>query len=517
MSAALKNIIETKQTAQTESERLLKEISASIPGLVYQFKTDASGANSFTYVSEGAKSLLGIEPREVYENVNAGFELVHPDDLAPLLESIKTSANTLEQWLFTFRIIKSEGTQQKWIRANSSPHKTDDGSVIWNGTMIDVTDAKEAENELLLIRRVVENSVEGIAICDVTKPGNPITYVNKSFEKLFGYKASDVIGKSRVILMGEKTNFNSIQALRQAVEERKPFSSDMLLYKSDGTTFWDNITLTPIPDSTGVVTHFVSFHNDITNRKNAEAEIKALNESLEQKVAERTSQLTQANKELETFNYTVSHDLQSPLRLINGYAKLLNKKHGDRLDDEGKGFLKAIDESAVQMSILVNELLAFAKLGKAKLEFQHVETKDVVQMVLEEIKLTNNDFKAEVSISELKPVIGDFWLLKQLWFNLIDNAVKYSSKKEFPIIELGMKHTSKATMFYVKDNGAGFNMNEAGKLFDVFNRMSNANDFKGTGIGLATVHRIVTKHGGKIWAEAEVNNGATFYFSIPDR
>ncbi len=505
-----------KETNMQEREavRLLREISSSIPGLVYQFKVDKHGNQTFPYVSEGSRTLLGIEPQEIYDDVQLGFAKVHPDDLEPLLFSIKDSSNTLQQWLFTFRVTNVHGKPHKWIRANSIPRQAEDGSVVWNGTMIDVTEAKEAEDELKLIKRVIENAEEGISICDAKHPNHPIVFVNKAFEKLYGYDSCEILGNNRTILFADVTDGIAVKDLLDAISNKTSFCREIIFRKKDGTNFWNKFTLTPIPDENGEITHFVGFHSDISKRKSAEEALELLNETLEKKVLERTAALTDANRELETFNYTVSHDLQSPLRVVNGYAKLLTKNFAEKLDDDGKHYLKTIESSALQMSKLVRELLAFAKLGKTQLNKSSVNMRDVVEMALTDVKLTSENFRAGVTVKDLKPVNGDFGLLKQVWTNLIDNAVKYSSKKEHPKIEIGMIVQQIGNVYYVKDNGAGFDMKYAQRLFEVFQRMSNATEFNGTGVGLATVHRIVTKHGGKIWAEAEDGKGATFFFTI---
>lgn len=511
--------METKNKANNKtlhSGDLLAEISKAFPGIIYQFKMDKDGKQWFTFVSEGSKELIGKYPEELYDNLADAFAQVHPDDLQPLITSIQDSYNNLKPWHANFRIIDKQTNQIKWIEGNSMPKMQNDGTVVWNGRMNDVSEAKKAQDELALMKRVIDNSVEGIAICNLKEPGNPINYVNKSFLSLYGYKKDEVIGKNRSILFGAKTDAGTFEKIKTGILKHDFFEGEIELYRKDGTHFWNALTMLPLPDANGEITHYVSFHSDISQRKKAEAEIKAFNELLEKKVEERTQKLTEANKELETFNYTVSHDLQSPLRVINGYAKLLHRKYANTLDAEGQHYLNVIEESSVKMSRLVRELLAFAKLGRAKIDKSDVPMKTVVEMVLDELKQSHPRFKANVQIKPLKTIKADFGLMKQVWTNLIDNAIKYSSTKEQPEIEIGCFMKNGSQVFYIKDNGIGFETTDAEKLFEVFRRLGNAYEFDGTGIGLASVQRIIQRHGGKIWAESQLGEGATFYFSLPN-
>jgi light-regulated signal transduction histidine kinase (bacteriophytochrome) len=243
-------------------------------------------------------------------------------------------------------------------------------------------------------------------------------------------------------------------------------------------------------------------------------EIQKLNQDLEKRVVERTAQLEAVNRELEAFSYSVSHDLRAPLRHIDGFAALLHKNTAAALDDQGKRFLATISDSARRMGRLIDDLLSFSRMGRANMALAEVDTDKLVAAVVRDGRYPAG---IEWRIAPLPRVHGDHAMLQQVWSNLIDNAVKYSGKGAHPVIEAGSREDEAAgeMVFFVRDNGAGFDMRYAAKLFGVFQRLHGASEFEGTGIGLANVRRIISRHGGRTWAEGEPGKGATIYFSLP--
>jgi two-component system sensor histidine kinase/response regulator len=225
-------------------------------------------------------------------------------------------------------------------------------------------------------------------------------------------------------------------------------------------------------------------------------------------------QLKTVNKELESFSYSVSHDLRTPLRILNGYSSILLEDYADKLDDEGKRMLKGIQKNAKRMNKLVEDLLEFSKLGRKEPKKSRIDTETLVADIVNEIGISRSN-KATIKLNPLIPVWADLSLITQVWTNLISNAIKYSSGKDHPSIEIGSIQDNEI-VYYVKDNGAGFSMEYVDKLFGVFQRLHKADEFEGTGVGLAIVHKIIEKHGGRVWAEGRVNEGATFYFSLPN-
>ena len=258
------------------------------------------------------------------------------------------------------------------------------------------------------------------------------------------------------------------------------------------------------------------FARNITRQKLAEAEIKSLNESLEKKVKERTAELSAANKELEAFSYTVAHDLRAPLRITDGFVGLLLKDHTASLNEEGKYLLSIISQNATQMSQLVGDLLELSRVGRITISQTSCNMHEIAEQACAVVKAADSNFRAEISIHPLPDIKCDAHLIKQVWLNLISNAVKYSSKAENPKIEIGSSPEKHTTIYYIKDNGAGFDMELSAKLFRPFQRLHKRSDYEGTGVGLALSQLIVSKHGGEMWATGKVGEGATFYFSLPN-
>ena len=245
------------------------------------------------------------------------------------------------------------------------------------------------------------------------------------------------------------------------------------------------------------------------------AQVHQLNAELEQRVAARTQQLEAANDELEAFSYSVSHDLRAPLRAIDGYSNILLDDYAGKLDDEGKRLLNTVRANTIRMAQLIDDILNFSRTGRSEMTSSEIDMEKMAREVFEELQPSNAGSGVQCEIEQMPPAMGDRAMMRQVFVNLLSNAVKFSSTRGTPRIKVGAARDGNETVYYVKDNGVGFNMEYAGKLFGVFQRLHSVNEFEGTGIGLAIVKRIITRHGGRVWAESRVNEGATIYFALP--
>lgn len=270
----------------------------------------------------------------------------------------------------------------------------------------------------------------------------------------------------------------------------------------------------PVYDEKGEFSVMIGFGIDISERKMMEEYIRNMNQELEYKVRLSTTELLKANEELRTFNSMVSHDLQAPIRSLSGFSKLMIKRYEDQLGDDGRELLHMIDQNAKHMSALIKGLLKFSQLNKTPMSLVLVDMKEIAAEVIRDVKQTYPNVQIQFSVADIPPAKCDLVLTRQLWYNLIENAVKYSSKQKHPKIEIGCDNDNGTNIYFVKDNGAGFDSKYSDKLFDMFQRLHTYDEYEGTGVGLALVNRIVQTHAGKIWAESQINGGATFYFTL---
>jgi light-regulated signal transduction histidine kinase (bacteriophytochrome) len=247
------------------------------------------------------------------------------------------------------------------------------------------------------------------------------------------------------------------------------------------------------------------------HRKKSEQNILSLNADLARNVAE----LNNANKELESFSYSVSHDLRAPLRIIDGFAQIMSEEYKNKMDAEGRRFIDAIRTNAQQMGLLIDDLLNFSRIGRQELALHEINMTKLVEHVIDSFRVLNKTIGAEIQIGQIANAKCDEHLIKQVWINLLSNALKYSRKKEKPVISISTQETETEIIYSVTDNGVGFDMEFSDKLFAVFQRLHKVSEYEGTGVGLALVSRIVTRHKGRVWAYSVPDQGATFYFSLP--
>jgi PAS domain S-box-containing protein len=306
------------------------------------------------------------------------------------------------------------------------------------------------------------------------------------------------------------------QSWKAAVETRSPFVCELRLWHAASAQHrYISLRAAPVLDTDGQVVEWIGTVADVDDRRRAEEEIRRLNAELEERVARRTAELEATNKELESFSYSVSHDLRAPLRAIDGYSRMVQEDYKERLDEDGQRMLGVVREEAVKMGRLIDDLLAFSKLSRKAMDADQVDMTALAQETAKTLLREHDEQRIRLDIWPLPPVKGDPALLRQVWVNLLSNALKYSSTKPKAEILVSGEQVDGSAHFRVQDNGVGFDMKYAPKLFGVFQRLHKAEDFEGTGVGLAIVQRVVLRHGGSIRADAKPGEGATFHFTLP--
>lgn len=393
-----------------------------------------------------------------------------------------------------------------------------DGPLVFTSFMRDITERRRTEEALRKSEERFRLLVEGVgdyAIYMLDTHGR-ITTWNAGAERIMGFRAQEIIGRRfhRFYIMDDVDRKKPDQALAVATAEGH-FQDERCQVRKDGTQYWASFVITALRDETGRLTGFSAIARDITKRKQNEDEIRRLNSELEHRVQERTAELQAAYQEMEAFSYSISHDLRAPLIHIAGFVEMLKSDLASSLDEKSSRHLQTICDSTENMGRMIADLLTFSRIGRAEMHKIRFDLNDTVKDVRRDLQAQTQSRKIMWILPQLPEVYGDPFLLRQALYNLLGNAVKYTRNRDEARIEITAQTTDSEHIFAIKDNGAGFDMKYAAKLFGVFQRLHFANEFEGTGIGLANVRRIIGRHGGRTWAEGAVEEGATFYFSLP--
>ncbi len=382
----------------------------------------------------------------------------------------------------------------------------------------DITQRRSEQAQLRLLETAVSRLNDMVIITQAgpfDEPGPRIVFVNEAFERCTGYSAQEAIGNTPSILKGPKTQRAELDRIRMAMENWQPVRSEIINYTKSGKEFWLELDIAPIADESGKFTHWVAVNRDITERRRQQEKILSLNSELEERVLLRTAQLGAVNKELESFAYSVSHDLRSPLNTVDGFSRLLMKIEADNISEKGKHYLDRIGAGVRQMGELIEGLLTLAHLSREQLKSERVDLSAIARLIDVDYREREPARQAEMHIHDGLSAHGDPRLLVSVLQNLLDNAWKFTSRQLQARIEVGSELGADGeTLFFVKDNGAGFDMAFAHKLFGTFERLHSSGDFSGTGIGLAIVKRVIERHGGRVWAQGKLNEGAAFYFTL---
>ncbi len=415
--------------------------------------------------------------------------------------------------------LREAGGKQLWIDTTKVPLLDGDGRPYGIlGVYDDVTERKRAEESLAeseeRFRSAMFNSAIGMAL---VAPDGRWLEVNPALCRIVGYARAELLATNFQALTHPDDLDADLDFVRELLAgTRSTYEMEKRYMHQDGAIVWIRLNVSLVRDAAGDPVHFISQMQDITERRRAEEAIRTMNAELERRVRERTLELESANRELEAFSYSVSHDLRAPLRAIIGFSRIVMEEYGAHLPPEPTRLLGIVEDNTRQMGSLIDDLLAFSRLGRQPLTREEVHPGAIVESVVQLLRAGERPERVvEVSIDELPPCEADPALLRQVFTNLLSNAFKYTRRRDPASIRVGSfaSATSGDRVYFVEDNGTGFDMRYVDKLFGVFQRLHKSDEYEGTGVGLAIVQRIVHRHGGRAWAEGRIEGGAKFYFT----
>ena len=490
------------EQALRESEERFRAVAESATDAIVA--ADKSG--HITYFNQGAERIFGYAARDVISRpltllMPQRFHDAHRQGLARFLTTgeARVVGRTVE--LVGQR---KDGTEFP-LELSLASWKAR-GDTFFTGILRDITERKRAEELLRASEErfhLMVKHVEDYAIFMLDAEGRVATW-NAGAERIKGYRADEIIGRHfACFYTPDDVRAGKPERLLQEAVSQGRCEDEGWRVRKDGSAFWANAVITALRDPHGTLLGFTKVTRDITERTR-----------LEQEIQQHSVALEAANKELDAFSYSVAHDLRAPLRAIDGFSRVLLEEHAPTLPPEAQHYLNAVRRNSQRMGLLIDDLLAFSRLSRQPLNKQLVRPADLVRQCVDELRAEQQGRRVEIAIGDLPACQADPALLKHVWMNLMSNALKYTRKQEVAVIEVGSREQAGACVYFVKDNGVGIDMQYADKLFGVFQRLHRPEDYEGTGVGLAIVQRVIHRHGGRVWAEAAVNQGATFYFTF---
>jgi PAS domain S-box-containing protein len=498
------------EEALHQSEEKYRRLAENARDVIYRMSIPDG---IYEYVSSAALSVFGYSPEECYQTPILIKQAIHP---AWQMYFEEQWANLIKGELpptYEYQFIHKSGGV-RWLNQRNILVRDNAGNPIAiEGIVTDITERKQAEEALreseARYRTLFTQAPDAIFL---ENENDEILDVNPAACTLLGYSREELLGMRVSDLQTSEMREQLGNIIKSELSRHGSTPFESVDLRRDGSQVAVEISDSRMSDS-GLV---LSIVRDITERKLAEEKIYKLNLELEQRVLDRTAQLEAANKELEAFAYSVSHDLRAPLRHIDGFLELLQERTTTILDEKSLHYMATISDSAKRMGVLIDDLLSFSRMGRKEISKSQVDLDELVQDVIRELRPEAEGREIHWEIAPLPLVTGDRAMLRIVVVNLLSNALKFTHSRSPAEIEIGwVLGQEKETIVFVRDNGVGFDMQYADKLFGVFQRLHRADEFEGTGIGLANVQRIINRHGGRTWAKAEINHGATFYFSLP--
>ncbi|WP_228060489.1 MULTISPECIES: PAS domain S-box protein [unclassified Coleofasciculus] len=515
------------EAALRESEARFRQMADTAPILIWMSSPDKL-CNYFN------KGWLNFTGRTLEQELGKGWsEAVHPDDLQQCLGNYTTAFDKRQEFTMEYRLRRFDG-EYRWIFDIGTPRFAPDGTFLgYIGSCVDINERKQAEEEIVKLnqshnRRIkeLETLLEVIPIgigiaedaqCHYIRANPPLAQLLRISPQVNASLSAPDCEKPpfKVYRNGRELKVDELPMQYAAAHGVEVPNQEIEIVYDNGDSTQLLVSVAPLFDEESQPRGCIAAFLDITERKLSEAKIRQLNEQLERRVKERTAQLEVANQELESFSYSVSHDLRAPLRHIDGFVNLLQKRTGGTLDETSQRYFNTITQTVKQAGVMIDHLLALSRVGRTQLRWAAVDMNQLVQEIQRELTMDTNERVVHWQIAELPWVEGDASLLRLAVRNLLENALKYTRTRPQAEIVMGSTSTETEILFFVRDNGVGFDMRYVQKLFGVFQRLHTEQDFEGNGIGLANVQRIIHRHGGRTWAEGAVDKGATFYFSMP--
>jgi PAS domain S-box-containing protein len=477
----------TAQRVLQESERRYRTLAESLPHLVWTCRADGT----CDYLSPRWVDYTGIPEADQLDY--GWLKQLHPDDRERVIAEWSEGAPRGGVFDIEFRIRRADGVY-RWFKTRAIPLLDEGGRVVkWFGSNSDIDDHKRTQQEL-----------ESLARFPAENP-NPVLRIRNDGKIIYANPSSGDLLVAWSCAVGALLPSQLRDLITQSVSKNTSATLDVAC---NSRVY--SVLFAPVPG-----TDYINLYGqDVTDRRQAGDEIRLLNASLEQRVRERTAELEESNRELEAFSYSVSHDLRAPLRAIDGFTRILADEYAQHLDAEAIRLCSVVRENAKGMSRLIDDLLAFSRLGRAEMSLASIDMGAMASAVFHELTTPEGRARIDFQVDHLPSAIADPALMRQVWMNLLSNAIKFSSKQERAVIKVSAQQGQGETVYTVEDDGAGFEMQYVDKLFGVFQRLHSAKDFEGTGVGLALVQRVIRRHGGRVWATGEPDKGATFCFAL---